>query len=687
MSTKSSITRRDFLAFTSGTVAAATLGLPRALIAAPESAKQAPAGAKIASVAIYPAIGFSRVGNSDKFFYAPEVPGVPPEPEGGFKDGLDKFKKQVQRFRVYGLDREGRVVREITKEAGDSIDWTVHVANTKAAWYEFKGPLDMGAGNPGMSGQPRNQFIEGEDREKLVIDPGPQQISVGKKPVELIGDFWLEPHRVPVKLGELRTDESGRLLVFPGEGKGSSAIPNNPIKSFSDNDGWYDDWCDGPVNASVTLKDGVKLDAIGAWVVCCGPDFVPGIHAITTLYDVIRDAMVNGKRFAGKKALSPNLSSQISFLEEIYPIFQRLGQMEWLANNAQLQEGWIKVRSFLDSDHLNKLADPSAENKAFRQSIFELFRNPDSEKIDQYKLPYMLGSGADYAHSPAHWFLLTKLQYDTLKKWSAGEFVNDLDRKESQIRTLDETPLEHQPDALTRAALDACSGGAFHPGVELTWPLRQEALFRDDTPFRIALSNRKSLLQNGQVGRLLTPASAFNRQDKLEGTPETKSGEAYTFVPGAEAPIGPQAPGDLTRWMGLPWFGDAFSCGLAIDYANDFPQAIWWPALTPIDILPEAYYRQLSSKDLSDEEKLAFFEKRVPWVRGVRGVGLHTSGSYVDGLIRASELWGRFGIIEARKRPDNLSDALKKVIPEVLFVEVGRGSLDPYSDQNPFLGH
>lgn len=122
--------RRDFLAG----AGAGALGFPFVAscsrAAAPEPA---PDGATIARVAIYPAIGISRVGGSAKFFLAPEVPGLPPQPEDGdFKDGEQLIKKQVQRFRIYAFDDQDRVIGEVT--ANDArITWNVHVANTKAA--------------------------------------------------------------------------------------------------------------------------------------------------------------------------------------------------------------------------------------------------------------------------------------------------------------------------------------------------------------------------------------------------------------------------------------------------------------------------------------------------------------------------------------------------------------------------
>jgi hypothetical protein len=252
------IKRRDFLA----TMSAASLmscGLPKAAVTNLHASEAAPPDAKIASVAVFPPIGICRVGNSEEWFYAPEVPGVAPAPQGGFKDGNEQIKKQVQRFRIYAFDDQGRVIREITaKEA--RIRWTVRVANTKAAWYGFNNPLDNGEVAQGLPGQLRNQDIAPDQRdEMLVIDSGDTSISGvntnmkgDQAQYDLEGRFWKE---FDVRLGQLRTDEAGRLLVFPGDGKSGTPVPDNPIDNFSDNDGWYDDWCDGYITAEVQLGD------------------------------------------------------------------------------------------------------------------------------------------------------------------------------------------------------------------------------------------------------------------------------------------------------------------------------------------------------------------------------------------------------------------------------------------------
>jgi hypothetical protein len=615
-----------------------------------------PSDATIARLAIFPALGISRVGNSAEWYLAPEVPGLPALPDGSYKDGQQRIKKQVQRFRVYAFNRAGEVIREIT--AGEArIDWTVHVANTKAAWYGFNNPLDNGDIAPGLPGPRRNQGVIGSpDRAaKLVIDPGPKSIagvnvnSNGRDPAyAMVGRFW---RTIDVTLGHLRTDAVGRLLVFPGDGASASAVPDNPITNFSDNDGWHDDWCDGVVQAQVSFPGGPAMTAENAWVAACGPDFAPEIPPFISLYDVMTDvAIESGWAFPPPPPLS--------YRKYIYPLFRALALMDWVAAAQNLSAGWIGVGSFGNPAFVARLADPSPANKPFRESIFALFRNPDSEQVQQYKLPYMLGDGINYSDSPVRWFRIPRQQYRVLRLWADGAFVNDIGAgpQEAAI-AFEQLPLSEQPEALTRAALAPCSGGAFHPGVELTWPLRHKELYRG--AYRIALATDRATDLIQDLGLLLTPERALRG---YHGTPPA---------------IAPQMPGDLTRWMGLPWQCDAFSCQ-QVAFANDFPNATWWPALLPIDVLPENFYRVVMDPQQPPEVRVKFFENRVAWSRGVAGIGYHAEASYSDGLNRMVYLWDRMGFVVRRPGP---SDANRPAeIPPVLYVEVDRGSMNLSGD-------
>ncbi|SMF20333.1 hypothetical protein SAMN06265365_104289 [Tistlia consotensis] len=662
---KNGATRRDFLAAAAaGALLAGCPWLAKAAVSPAGGREKAPEGAEIARVRVYPAIGICRVGGSPQWFLAPEVPGLAPEPNGGFKDGGSLVKKQVQRFRLYAFDDQDRVIGELTAgTAGvETLAWSVRLANAKAAWYGFNNPLDNGELAPGLPGQMRNQyFVDDEQRERmLIIDGGTRTIAGasvnegGDDPAyRFVGRFWDEQ---AVGLGELRTDPQGRLLVVPPDGVSNSPT-NAAITSFADNDGWHDDWCDGPVTAEVTLAGGRRLAAEPSWVACVGPNFAPEIPPISTLFDVVENLNV-------EQGWSQAPALPLSFRKHVYPTFRRVALMDWLTDAANLRQGWLDVGDFADPAFIDRLADPSPANKPFREQVLAQFRDPydtgpEAFKRERLKIPYMLGDGVNYDGSPLQWFQFPKLQYQHLQAWAAGDFVDDLhDAAADAVEALEDLPVELQPRALTEAALEPCSGGAFHPGVELTYYLRLAPMYaraKDPKaePFRIAHGDRARLVQT--VGRLLTAEKAF------EGS-KSKNGE----VP---PPIGPQMAGDLTRWMGLPWQCDAFSCQQVLLQEN-FPTAVWWPALLPIDVLPEVYYRQLLRTDLSPDERLKFFENRVAWSRGVAGIGYHANGSYWDGITNMITLWERMGFVV--KRPGPSDPERPKAIPEVLYVEVGR---------------
>src|SRR5215216_6611503 len=96
----------------------------------------------IVRCAIHPAIGVARVGNApaDEYYLAPELPGQAADPgPGGYKNAKGEVRKEAARFRIYGYDEDGNVVREITADADDGdnaggaeIVWEVHLANRKA---------------------------------------------------------------------------------------------------------------------------------------------------------------------------------------------------------------------------------------------------------------------------------------------------------------------------------------------------------------------------------------------------------------------------------------------------------------------------------------------------------------------------------------------------------------------------
>ena len=78
---------------------------------------------KVHSVAIYPAIGIARVGNSpDDYFIGPEIAGIHASDSHDFRDDKGRIKRQAARFRVFALDENKQILGELNESKGVKID-------------------------------------------------------------------------------------------------------------------------------------------------------------------------------------------------------------------------------------------------------------------------------------------------------------------------------------------------------------------------------------------------------------------------------------------------------------------------------------------------------------------------------------------------------------------------------------
>jgi hypothetical protein len=330
----------------------------------------------IARLAIYPAIGIARVGNSPTdFFYGPEIPGQFPEDEQDYRDKEGRIKRQAARFRIYALDKNDQILREITVEDAH-INWSVHVANKKSAWYNFDQALDVpasqGTGSSGtaIASLRRNDDIKGADREGLTIDPGPRHIS-GRDTNEKgqDGQYAFDSGAFmgkQVYLGELRTDEAGRLVFLGGHGH-SASYNGTKLVTFANNQTWHDDTADGSVDAVVTFKDGREYKAEGAWVVTAPPNYAPGIQAFTTGYQLLENVFTR---------VDTNKIEEPEFYQHIYPTLKNLTLNQWVNAGIAREFGWGSGYDFTNDQLLDRLKDKSDAQRPLRQTIFESFRNP-----------------------------------------------------------------------------------------------------------------------------------------------------------------------------------------------------------------------------------------------------------------------------------------------------------------------
>jgi hypothetical protein len=589
--------------------------------------------ARIVSAAIHPAIGVARVGNSpDEFFLAPEVTEPKPEEPGFYKDAAGALKRQAQRFRVYGYNAAGEVVRELTA-ADAEIRWTVHVANTKAAWYQFQQAMDIPEATLPDAPQSyrRNATIQGEQRRQLAIDPGSRTISgahqQGPEYCFDTGKFF----GTNVYLGELRTDEAGRLVFLGGRGVAASYNGMQAV-TFANNDCWHDDTADGPVNATVRIG-GEEIPVEGAWVVVAPPNYAPDVVGVRTLHDLLFDSFAQGRWFPTPKT--------VSFTRDVWPILQRLSGLQWVNQGFATQFGWGGRNHFEDPRYLARLsaappakgADPNAE---LRRQVFNSFRAPTFTDTSPLPWPWLYGDAmARVADSPRQYAALSATQYAALQKWADGSFVADWDGPPAAPASLAQVPADAQPAMLDQAALHFCLADAFHPGCEVTWPIRNVSMF--SRPFRI----------------LQRPADQ----------PELDYGEVLTpeVATGPTGPLHAQGPGDLTRWMAVPWQTDTSSCRSGYEAGYDPYLPTFWPARVPNQVLSAERYAVVTNPRLPRDVRVAAFRGRDNWFRGLKG----TQVQYVNQMVRD---FGKMGVVELMAGVPADPD-----LPPVMMVETGFG--------------
>jgi hypothetical protein len=575
----------------------------------------------VAYCRIHPAIGIARVGNSpDKFFLGPERPGVPAGPEGGYKDNGDaikgispRVKRQAARFRIFAFDNEDHPLGEVTSDSAD-ISWTVHLANKKAEWDTFSGTtgedLPLGQRRPREAW--RNTHID--DRDSLIIDPGERTLT---KPSER-ADFTAGTFRgLDVPLGHIETEAEGRLLVLGGFGKSTPSRPGAPIRNYANNDFWHDDISDGPVKATVVLKNARAIDVVKpAWVVVAPPDFAPAITNIVTLYDVVLDTAV---QHGPKNGQSPVPSRTPSFTADIYPIFSRIVALEWV--QQAVLEGRGTLSDFADPAALSEAdADPVVVER--RKRVFNAFRNPNldpdsQEAREQAKdlfLPALSGDSGDAVPGqPRRWLKVTKTQYEALSNWANGNFINDW-----KGVPVPDPDAEITPEGLDRAALEECAGGAFYPGIEAGWILRNPGVYSE--PFRLS----HKVLQAG----------------------------------------------DVTKRMACPWQADFYECNTH-----------WWPAQRPDEVLTyETFLRiahlddQLANTDpASAEYSRLKTEREMLWsTRSAWSRGLPDQSPAGD--VAMIERWHQHGFVVERTQTGPME--LRGIAQRV---ELDRGRFDGLS--------
>lgn len=630
---------------------------------------------------IHPAIGIARVGNSDEYVVAPETMAGSPPSDGSkltgglpirrgteaesirssdLRDASGALKRHAARFRIFSYSDganeswprgDGNEVH-----IGDTVDgrkiadivWTVHVANKKANWFvlaeedrkpqgiasydngnlpDIRNPSLTQAGAP----QPADKLavLASPDRlRKLVIDPGPRVVS-GKSadPVpfdartsakyfdDKRGSVVEMPHYPksfpsdrlgqldcpsgPIdSLGEIQTDPSGRLLVVGGRGRAVAwkVAGKSPLDDDVNNDQWFDDTSDGPVGATIIFDDGSRASAHGAWVTTTDPSFAPQILNVVSMWDDVYDVWVR------QLELAPDIFDQPTqtykemykptFDDQIAPILKSASQQHWVAN---LSQHGISAHAVLQS--INATTDPSTTLLA---NLSAIFRDPSQAQSNNTTLmPLHVGDAGEAMLS------LRKTQHFFLRQWNKG-----LDHFKAGSG-----PKLGPGEFLDKASFVNCIGGRLSPGIDLTFVMREPALYAlpwqtsGGGPFRI---RAKALPYAADLGG---DAAFLN----------------VGYVPRHDDQTGLE-PGDLSKFMALPWHTDYNSCAThPLDPAVPGNRAVFWswPAQRPVAVY-NASQVTWGPRNLDDSTPVFLLGKQL-W--SLRGWGTDAGDA---------ENWGRY---------------------------------------------
>lgn len=428
---------------------------------------------EIVKFKIHPSIGIARLGNSpDQSFIGPEIPGLNLPPQGGYKDRQMQIKRQAARFRIFGYDANGRAVKEITTKDA-AIQWSVQLANKKAAWKRFEG----------LNHNTSLRNAEEKNRSELIIDPGERTLNKINTSVAFdTGKFY---DRV-VPLGEMRMEKDGHLLVLGGFGHSSSPFGISLINGeYANNDGWHDDVSDGPVTAIIKLKGSSKHErAMPAWVICPPPDFAPPIGHVISLYDTLLQVAINRMNYC--------LPEIPSFTKDIYPLLKRANHVQWVSMMMwEANQKHSSTPKSMESKHrIMDDAMPLITDDVLRKKVFAKLTDPKNPlKGEANDMPMMW---SDYYHDETRANgeprnqALCEWQYDYLEKWANGLFNNDWIGSPVDSNKI-------TPHGLDKAALENCIGGPFYPGIEAGWSIRD--LYGFSEPFRLS----HSILSAGDI--------------------------------------------------------------------------------------------------------------------------------------------------------------------------------------------
>lgn len=512
-----------------------------------------------------------------------------------YEEGQDSYPSQDKGTEVsIGKTFNDKTVKDIL--------WTVHLANKKNNWHSITDAqgeeIGIKAYEPNAQGQynyppirdPQNKqyppianlsddLNDPQRRLSLVIDAGPRTISSandsgstihcnnqqncsyvdGTGQTVAVNDYPLSfPDQYfdmkniygPIDtLGQLQIeDNTGRLIVTGGYGRASGILLDGelpPLGDAIDNNYWFDDTSDGPVNATIVFDDNTTATVVGGWVVTTDPGYAPQTRNVVSTWDDIFNTWV--EQLDLMPALYKNNQYQAnypaSWESDVLPLFHGAFLQRW---NTNLPEQGIKGHDMMAN--LSYMENPQQQIPNFKA----LIRDPNDPQEDSegVKMPLALGDATKSFLS------LSPTQYFLLMQWYDGKSV------EAALQL-------GAGEKLDKVVLQNCLGGRYSPGIDLTFIVRDTNLYKQNW--------------QGETGPFRINQQALDYQQAQSGTPFLTVG----YIPLQPAKV---EPGDLCKFMSQPWHTDYNSCAVHTPDPNPSSNntLYWsWPAQRPVQVHPK----------------------------------------------------------------------------------------------------
>ncbi len=244
--------------------------------------------------------------------------------------------------------------------------------------------------------------------------------------------------------------------------------------------------------------------------------------------------------------------------------------------------------------------------RAYRQFLFDLLREPgeenrffaggrpDSRTHNLPLMPLLSGDNPITNVLPSKFLRLTDLQYYLLRQWAAGLFYNE--KREGWTDPSVWWPyadwVNRTGGDVDRGVLTNVAGGAFCPGAELGWVMRNPSIYwrpgriKADPTFAYFMETAAQM--NTSTGSQEAEFSSYIQDDLSQDN---------DFDTGLQ-------PGDLTKYMALPWQSDFNECSTQtinvtyLEWNELYPdsdgdsrlganervwETLWWPAHRPME--------------------------------------------------------------------------------------------------------